>query len=368
MTRRSIPLYRQILPWIYVLFFLLTAPILLLYSSGYRYNWIKQQIERNSTLIVDSIPKNAEIFLDHAPSGEKSPITLQNISPGWHTIRVQKEGYFSWEKNLELQPERVTFATGIWLWKKSEPSLLIDQSIAQLALANTQDALALLHVSATSSQFNWWRPDQELASAIDVTTTGRELPEPFGILPPGDPQQRFVIRMITTTHAQILMDRNFLRKEFALPPGPWKLWQIKDNFVLLQHGEEWLALDPSQSGKSYITQVSGDHPRWLDRAPRPTAIFLKKNEVWLWTLGQDPELLWRQSEPLTQAIWHDSGTTIFLATTQDIFALSLDERNGRVITPLAHFDQIHDLAMLNKILYIAGAKDGQDGLWKLEVE
>jgi hypothetical protein len=113
MPRRAIPIHRQILLWLYVALFVFLAPLLIFYTAGYRYNIKKGQIERSSTLIVDSFPKGATVRIDERATQETTPITFQNMAPGWHRLDLEKEGYLPWSKNLELRAERVSFANRI---------------------------------------------------------------------------------------------------------------------------------------------------------------------------------------------------------------------------------------------------------------
>ena len=152
-----------------------------------------------------------------------------------------------------------------------------------------------------------------------------------------------------------------------MPPGDWRAAALRPPFTILKDKNRWLAIQPSAS-PAHAGEGSGDFPRWLPSSSKPRALLLSGNELLSWTLGEDPSLLWRHSEPLVQAVWHQSGSTVFIATKKQVFALELDERNGRLITPLADFENILDLAILNKTLYIAGTQDSQTGLWELPLE
>ena len=145
------PFLRQILPWIYVLVFLLVAPILIFYTAGYRYNPKKGVIERNGTLIVDTTPAGAEVFIDDVDTHERTPISFQNMAPGWHHVRVVVPGYSGWEKYLEVRAERVTFANNIWLWRKNEPGMVLPGQFERAENDPVRDKLFLLTIGATST-------------------------------------------------------------------------------------------------------------------------------------------------------------------------------------------------------------------------
>src|SRR5689334_14530175 len=115
------PFHRRIIPWLYVFIFLGLAPILIFYTAGYRYNPKKNALEKNGSLIIDSIPAGAQVYLDGQATGDTTPVTIQNVTPGLHAIRVERPGDIAWQKNLEVHAEQVTFANKIWLWHLTEP-------------------------------------------------------------------------------------------------------------------------------------------------------------------------------------------------------------------------------------------------------
>lgn len=153
------PFHRRILPWLYIAIFLGTAPLLIFYTAGYRYNPKKHQVERSGTLIVDSSPKGAHVFLDGQDTQEVSPITFQNIAPGWHDVKLVKSGYHSWQNTLDLRAEQVTFANNIWLWRESSSTLVHTGSIRALRSDPTNNRLALVLANTTSTSLALWAAD-----------------------------------------------------------------------------------------------------------------------------------------------------------------------------------------------------------------
>ncbi|MDP3794088.1 MAG: PEGA domain-containing protein, partial [Candidatus Uhrbacteria bacterium] len=154
----TIPFYRRILPWLYLAIFIIIAPLLIFYTAGYRYNLKKAKIERNGTLLVDSNPKGASVLIDDRDTGEKTPISFQNLSPGRHTIRITKHGYHPWQKNLDIRPEQVTFTNDVWLWQNTQPYPDIFGDIRASQADPTQEKIALLLRSASSTLFQMLMP------------------------------------------------------------------------------------------------------------------------------------------------------------------------------------------------------------------
>jgi hypothetical protein len=59
--------------------------------------------EKAGTLVVDSEPQGAAVFVDNVLKG-KTPCTLDGIAPGTMTVVVELEGYASKDKELNIQP------------------------------------------------------------------------------------------------------------------------------------------------------------------------------------------------------------------------------------------------------------------------
>lgn len=122
MTHRT-PFHRRVLFWVFIIMFCAVSPAAIFYTAGYRWNPKKGAIERNGTLIIDTTPEGAKIALNGSDLKELSPVTQRDVAPGAYRIRLELAGYHSWEKTLNVQPERVTFVNDILLWSKAEPQL-----------------------------------------------------------------------------------------------------------------------------------------------------------------------------------------------------------------------------------------------------
>ncbi len=129
----------------FVSFFALLTTGILVNAHGLRYNtqhgkWIKTGI-----VVVKSNPKTAEVFLDGKKVDSRTPTRITHVFPGDHTIRVEKEGYHSWEKRLKVEPHQTTFATEIVLFKQESPKTLASIS-AVAEIFWLQDTLVLAEV------------------------------------------------------------------------------------------------------------------------------------------------------------------------------------------------------------------------------
>lgn len=429
------PFHRRILPWIFTIVFLVSAPALVFYTSGYRWNPKKEKIERNGTLIIDSTPDGARIWLNGRDSGETTPVTMQNVAPGHYDIKVELDGYSTWEKRLDVYPEYVTFANTIKLWKSSQPVPFTSQNISLLEASPNGSFLAGL-VTATSSSdlFIWepdgslrthrtftehlsptsqlnWSPDSRAILVESPTTTGmdawlvtiRTETKPTQ-LPTGnyvwdgsavrgvsgrsrisinqsdgtftrteltagvhDLYGDVTIRSATGTDNLVLFQSNAPSRGLILPPGEWRVAALSNKMVILRDGEDWLSLDPDEDSP-VVHRVQGDRLRPYVTRQKTMFLLVHDGELWSWDPAMDPELLLRQSQPINEALWDETGRAVIFASGSTAYALDLDTRDGRLQTLLVEIEDIHDIALIKKQLLFSGETAGRSGIWSAEVE
>lgn len=121
--------FRRLTYLIFILLFLVFAPLMILHTAGYRYNWQKSKVEEVGVLLIDVKPKDSRLYLNDAPLGKDRPLRLTNLLPNYYFIRAEKDGYFPWQKNLEIKSRLSTLLYDIALFKKNSPRLLIDGQI-----------------------------------------------------------------------------------------------------------------------------------------------------------------------------------------------------------------------------------------------
>lgn len=434
------PFHRRILPWIFIVAFLAVAPIVLFYTSGYRWDAKKGKVERNSTVIIDSTPNSARIAIDGLDTKQVTPTTFETIDPGTHRISLSKTGFHAWEKSLDVRSDIVTFANAIHLWKDVSPQRITANTSTQLSLSPDGKSLLAFSELASSTELSIFSSALQLTSTssipmqpdrardilwsdsaryalvyandhipwlIDVRAPQTSLALPPGLyhwegtlllgndgkdiltihLPqlgitrdplPGeivDQNETTEIRTATGTTNLVYVVTNQPTRGLVLPPGNWSLFTHVGEYALLRNANSWLALQDKSSTPEYHLA-----PGTMLRSIPPTSIFslgtkplqrylvINGGELWAWDPHTDPQLLYRQSEPIIQAAWHHEGSDVFYATKTGIFALNTDPRDGYLITPLASFESINDMVVNGGTIIVAGTKEGQTGLWTLLVE
>lgn len=104
----------------FFLLFLMVSSYTLFQVYGYELSMRGGKIDIVRTSLVDiqtnvdDLPGAVNIFVDGKQRGAELPIML-SLVPGRYTIQIEKEGYFSWEKVVEVKPYYVTVLNKVFL-------------------------------------------------------------------------------------------------------------------------------------------------------------------------------------------------------------------------------------------------------------
>lgn len=102
---------RIVISTILILFLLLIGTIAgIFYARGYRFdpNNPGAILEGTGLLVITSRPDGARVLIDgHLTTATNNTI---NLTPGSYKVRIEKDGYFPWEKTIEIKKEAVSQA------------------------------------------------------------------------------------------------------------------------------------------------------------------------------------------------------------------------------------------------------------------
>lgn len=100
--------FRRILFWLLFLIFLVTTPIVILFSQGYRFDQKKMIFVHSGAITLKSLPANVNISLNGKPQPAKNldiinnSITVGGLRPGNYHIEASLNGYSHWGKNVDV--------------------------------------------------------------------------------------------------------------------------------------------------------------------------------------------------------------------------------------------------------------------------
>lgn len=119
MTKRS----RTILFLTCVILFLITAPVLTLYSQGFRFDFKEKRLVQIGGISIQASPKQVEIYINGKLKGKTDfffgTSLLENLLPQKYAVELKKTGYFPWKKNLPVQEGLVTEIRNVYLFPEN---------------------------------------------------------------------------------------------------------------------------------------------------------------------------------------------------------------------------------------------------------
>ncbi len=133
--------HRRIYYSTFIGIFLILTPIIFLYALGYRYDWPRQTFYKIGAVKLDSEPGRADIFLNDELVGKTDDL-IQNLKPGFYSIKVSKEGYLPWQKEVEVLAAQTTIYEDITLFKENQSSEVLLERFLNYAISNDKTKIA----------------------------------------------------------------------------------------------------------------------------------------------------------------------------------------------------------------------------------
>ncbi|MFA6547913.1 MAG: PEGA domain-containing protein [Candidatus Magasanikbacteria bacterium] len=123
----------------FIVAFLIFSPLLILYTSGYRYDFTNGIIQETGAISIDVLPKNTTAYLNDAKLNIKIPIRLKNLARGKYKIKLTADGFYDWEKEVIVENKQTVYIKEIKLIQKSKPQKISDNKIDKLYLAGSDN-------------------------------------------------------------------------------------------------------------------------------------------------------------------------------------------------------------------------------------
>jgi len=79
------------------------------YAKGYRINFNQKTISGTGIIQISSLPKGAAVYIDEASTPkDATDVSLTNLAPGKYKLRLSKNGFIDWTKEVEVRAGLVT--------------------------------------------------------------------------------------------------------------------------------------------------------------------------------------------------------------------------------------------------------------------
>jgi len=136
---------RRLIFILFLIAFILCTPVIILYVSGYRYNFKKNNWEKTGIIFIQTEPEKINLFLNDNLKPGSSPYRLKNLLPNEYHLKITKDGYYSWEKNINVNSGQTTFLQYIKLFKKNPtPEIIINGYFDYTTINPAKTKIALI--------------------------------------------------------------------------------------------------------------------------------------------------------------------------------------------------------------------------------
>lgn len=126
--------WRRLLLIVFLAAFCIMAPTIVLYTTGYRYDWKYGLLRQTGSVSVDVEPRNAIVSIDGLELPDKIPVRLKNITPHSYVLKISAPGFYDWIKEINVQNRETTYIKDIALLRKSHPSFLTKAHVEKLVM------------------------------------------------------------------------------------------------------------------------------------------------------------------------------------------------------------------------------------------
>lgn len=113
---------RNVLIIIFGIIFILAIPMVILYCQGYRFDFEAKKIIKTGGFAFKAQPKNCEVYINDKFIKKTDfifgEVFIKNLLPKKYNVKVKKQGFSTWEKNLEVKEKMVTEAKNVLLFPK----------------------------------------------------------------------------------------------------------------------------------------------------------------------------------------------------------------------------------------------------------
>lgn len=128
---------RRILFCFCFILFLISSPLVILYAFGFRYDFTERKLIQTGIIyLTPNIQDNIKILINNKEESSKISIkgifkkdfVLYNLIPKTYNIKIEKDNYHAWEKNLVVLPGIITYAQPLLLSSSPKTNLIFNDT------------------------------------------------------------------------------------------------------------------------------------------------------------------------------------------------------------------------------------------------
>jgi len=170
MTKKS----RAILFSICAVLFLSATLFAIFYSQGYRFDFGKKKVSQTGAFYFKVLPKGAQVYLDGQPKKKTDFLFgaafIANLLPKKYNVQIKKDGYFTWEKTLEIQEKQVTEAKNVILIPQPPAFSILTKDTVDFFFAPDEKKIILKEMKETGWELKLYDLKNNIKSHLMKST------------------------------------------------------------------------------------------------------------------------------------------------------------------------------------------------------
>jgi len=140
--------------------FLIVAPYLAMYSMGYRLDFETWEITSTGGIYVSAMPQASEIIFNSTdvkkPGIFSNSVFVQDLIPKEHTVLIKKDGYFDYQKTLQVFENEVTKLEKVILFKNTTSYDLLSEKAESFTISPDKKSVLIEGTSTQSLDFYYF--------------------------------------------------------------------------------------------------------------------------------------------------------------------------------------------------------------------
>jgi len=279
---------------------------------GYSFDWQKKVLVKTGGLYLKSSPANAKIIID-GKENKTTPRLISRLLPKTYKISIEKDNYFTWEKNLEIKPQLVEEARNILLFPKNlspEKVATTSLSIADF-LRSTEEKNKIAQAANIASTTAGWLFYQDNLFLINATN--------------------YIFYRVDLS--------GYIREQIS------KEFLPKDNYRIIAHDNQFMVIGQNNDlylfnrNSALFEKIASQITNAIFSGDGKKIIYWNNNEVWIVYLEDiliqpykkagDKELITRHSQKISQVIFHPNNEYLAYVIGDQIKIIELDGRDRR---------------------------------------
>jgi len=279
---------------------------------GYSFDWQKKVLVKTGGLYLKSSPANAKIIID-GKENKTTPRLISRLLPKTYKISIEKDNYFTWEKNLEIKPQLVEEARNILLFPKNlspEKVATTSLSIADF-LRSTEEKNKIAQAANIASTTAGWLFYQDNLFLINATN--------------------YIFYRVDLS--------GYIREQIS------KEFLPKDNYRIIAHDNQFMVIGQNNDlylfnrNSALFEKIASQITNAIFSGDGKKIIYWNNNEVWIVYLEDiliqpykkagDKELITRHSQKISQVIFYPNNEYLAYVIGDQIKIIELDGRDKR---------------------------------------